>query len=495
MVPDFPTRTVSIPKVTSGRGFPRILRLVVLLVIAVAPALAKTHPVPLDKNVDAAKCLECHEDKSKGKAVHSAIATGCLSCHEVRVNKDVTRVKLITTTPYKLCLSCHTEKDAAQIKGTVHKPAVRDCLTCHDPHTSDNKNQLLKPTTGDKKDNLCLTCHNQGENVPQKGSRHAALDMGCGTCHVTHKSGANLTQENNFHLTKDVPSLCVDCHDVKDASLQKAHQNQPFATANCTSCHDPHQSASPKLMARFVHPPFAEKSCDVCHAPAKDGKVVLTQPNVKDLCVTCHSDKAELIQKAKVQHPGAAGDCTDCHSPHASPYPGLPKSNPVSICLDCHTDLAEQGTKAHLHQPAFEQGCATCHEPHGGENQHLERAATVNALCLECHGPDAEPKKLESEHLVTIFGGNVRLPENYFSKVKLLPLKYDHGHPTEQHPVADVINRKTKTPIPINCLTCHQPHSGKEQGMLVKDQKNNMDFCKGCHVNGLDLSDVRIGGQ
>ena len=43
------------------------------------PASAKTHPVPLDKNVDAAKCLECHAEKAKGKAVHSAIATGCLS--------------------------------------------------------------------------------------------------------------------------------------------------------------------------------------------------------------------------------------------------------------------------------------------------------------------------------------------------------------------------------------------------------------------------------
>ena len=455
---------------------------------------AKEHPVPLDPKADPSTCVSCHEDKTKGKAVHSAIAIGCTSCHEIRVNKDITRVKLITTTPYKLCLTCHSDKDATKLKGTVHKPAVRDCLTCHDPHTSDNKNQLLKPTTGDKKNNLCLTCHTQGEDVPAKGSRHAALDMGCDACHVTHKSGADHTQENNFHLAKAVPALCVDCHDVKDAALQKAHQNQPFATANCTSCHDPHQSASPKLMAKFTHPPFADKSCDTCHAPAKDGKVVLTA-KVKDLCVTCHSDKAELIEKAKVQHPGAADDCTDCHSPHASPYPGLPKSNPVSICLECHTDQAEQGKKAHLHQPTFEQGCATCHEPHGGENQHLERTATVNALCLECHGPDAEPKKLESQHLVSIFGGKVLLPENYFSKVKQLPLKYDRGHPNEQHPVASVINRKTKAPISINCLTCHQPHSGKEQGMLVKDQKNNMDFCKSCHINGLDLTDVRMEGK
>jgi predicted CXXCH cytochrome family protein len=496
MVPRIPNRTLRMPNVTFRRTISCFLQSAALvLVIAVVPALAKTHPVPLDKNVDAAKCLECHEDKSKGKAVHSAIATGCLSCHEVRVSKDVTRVKLITTTPYKLCLTCHSDKDANQIKGTIHKPAVRDCVTCHDPHTSDYKNQLLKGTSGDKKDNLCLTCHNQGVDVPAKGSRHAALEMGCETCHVTHKTGSDLTAENRFHLTKAAPALCLDCHDAKDASLAKAHQNQPFGTANCLQCHDPHQSPAPKLMARFAHPPFADRQCDVCHAPAKDGKVVLTQANVKDLCVTCHSDKTEQIEKAKVQHPGAAGDCTDCHNPHASAQPGLPKTDAVSICLDCHSDQAELRKKQHLHQPAFQQGCATCHEPHGGENQHLLRAESVNSVCLECHGPNAEPKKLESEHLVAIFDGKVKLPENYFNKVLILPLKYDMGHPTERHPVSDVMNAKTKTVISMNCLTCHQPHAGNELGMLVKDQKNNMNFCKSCHVNGLDLSDVRIGGQ
>jgi len=153
----------------------------------------------------------------------------------------------------------------------VHPPAVRDCLTCHDPHASENKNQLLKPTSEGKRD-LCLSCHQTGMNVPEKGSRHAALDMGCDVCHVTHKTGAEATMDNQFHLTKASPALCLDCHDAKDANLQKAHQNQPFATANCLQCHDPHQSAAPKLMAKFQHAPFEAKSCDTCHAPAKDGK-------------------------------------------------------------------------------------------------------------------------------------------------------------------------------------------------------------------------------
>src|SRR5262249_20317373 len=160
-------------------------------------ALAKVHPVPLDKNVDRAKCLECHEEKTKGKAVHSAIETGCLACHEIQINKDTTRVKLVTATPTKLCLTCHSDKDAAQINGTVHQPAARNCISCHDPHSPPNKNQLVKASSGaTKEENLCLSCHSEGMNAPEKGSRHAALDMGCETCHVTHKTGAESTPEN-----------------------------------------------------------------------------------------------------------------------------------------------------------------------------------------------------------------------------------------------------------------------------------------------------------
>jgi len=473
-------------KTKVGTALPRLIQLFVLaLMVRAMPAIAKEHPVPLDKNVDSAKCLECHAEKSKGKAVHSAIATGCLSCHEVRVNKDVTRIKLITSTPQALCLSCHSEKDAATIKGTVHPPAVRDCIKCHDPHTSDNKYQLLKAESGDKGQNLCLNCHSQGLNVPEKGSRHAALDMGCDTCHATHKTGEAGKAEFDFHLKKSAPALCVDCHDVKDASLQNAHHDQPFATATCTSCHDPHQSAAPKLMRQFLHPPFADKSCDTCHAPAKDGKVVLTQADAKSLCVTCHDEKAKQIEGAKVPHPGAAGDCTDCHNPHASRQPGLPKTNAVEICLGCHSDQAEQAKKHNLHQPAFKQGCATCHEPHGGANDHLLRAKTANGLCLECHGPDSKPKKLEAEHVLTIFDGKVKLPDDYFAKNKVvvLPLKFGRGHPIEGHPVSDVLDPTdiTKVHAKIDCLACHQPHSSAQADLLIKDQANNLAFCSSCH--------------
>ena len=483
---------------TVCRKFGIILPVFLLALLAARVATAEVHPVPLDKNVDAAKCLECHDDKTKGKSVHSAMAMGCLSCHEVRVNKDVTRVKLITATPSAVCLTCHEDKKAVNIKGTIHPPAVRDCLTCHDPHSSDNKNQLLKPMTGDAKENLCLSCHKTGLNVPEKGSRHAALDMGCDTCHLTHKTGEAPTQENKFHLTKSAPALCLDCHDAKDADLQKAHQNQPFATANCTQCHNPHQSDAPKLMQKFQHVPFESRSCDTCHAPAKDGKVVLTMPDAKSLCVTCHDDKAKLIDTAKVPHPGAMGDCTDCHDPHASSQPGLPKTDPVSICTGCHTDIGDLSKKAFHHQPAFVQGCAICHTPHGGDNDHLLRVKG-NGLCLECHGPDSAPQRQEAEHLFTIFNGTVRLPDDYFvkNKVPILPLRYGLGHPVEYHPVSDVMDPtdQSKVKTPLSCLSCHQPHASAKPDLLIKDEANNVQFCDNCHKNRLNMSLTTVHGK
>lgn len=456
--------------------FSKSISIMVLVALLGVAAQAGIHPVPLEPNQDPATCAQCHEDKTKGKSVHSAIAMGCTSCHEIRVKKDITRTKLVTTTTVALCITCHADKKAADIKGKVHSPAVRDCTKCHEPHQSDNKNQLLKPVSGDTKDtNLCLSCHKIGVDVPKGGSRHAALDMGCDTCHVTHKTGERGKREFDFHLTKDAPGLCIDCHDPKDPTIAKSHQGQPFEKADCLSCHDPHQSTSKKLMAKFTHMPFAGGQCDSCHAPAKDGKVVLTAATAKEVCLTCHSDKGEQIEKAKVQHPGAAGDCTDCHNPHAGNSPGFPKPNAVAVCLGCHSDQAEQGKKAHIHQPAFEQGCATCHEPHGGDNLKLLRADKPNTLCLECHGPDSKPEELKESHQVSIFGGKVKLPETYFAGVVRLPLKYGIGHPVDKHPVTNFGDKQ------INCMTCHQPHSSAQPNLIVKDQAANMAFCATCH--------------
>jgi predicted CXXCH cytochrome family protein len=162
----------------------------------------------------------------------------------------------------------------------------------------------------------------------------------------------------------------------------------------------------------------------------------------------------------------------------------LPKTNPVEICLGCHADIAELAKKPVHHQPAFTQGCATCHQPHGGEREKLLRAQG-NALCLECHGPDASPVEDKAAGVLKIFNGTVRLPDDYYkkNKVPVLPLKYGKGHPLAGHPVSDVTDPSDITKIMqrMTCLTCHQPHSSLKPNLLVNDQENNTKFCATCH--------------
>lgn len=473
--------------------FPKMPAAILVLAfgVFVVTASAKVHPVPLEPNTDPAKCIECHEDKTKGAFVHSAMQLGCTACHEIRVIKardkkheDVTRVKLIKATASGQCLTCHEDKRGVPGKSKVHAPVTRTCLTCHDPHVSKYKYLLLKPAEGGKDENLCLQCHVQGVTVPQDGSRHAALDMGCPTCHTTHKIGDKDKRENQFHLTKDAPALCKDCHDPSDAALKKAHHNQPIDNADCLTCHDPHQSFKPKLAQLFRHAPYEGGDCDTCHAGAKDGKIVLTNTDTRALCVTCHEEQAKQIETAKVQHPGAQGECIACHNPHAGRYDRLLAPDPVKACEACHAEQAAMHkTKNVLHAAAFRDGCYTCHDGHGGDNPGLLRAQG-NRLCLECHSPK---RRLAIDPAIgagTLFKGTVRLRRDYFASFPPLDLQAGDvmGHPIASHPVLATIDRSDpEKKRPMTCLSCHQPHASSFPGMLVTDTGGSMPLCSRCH--------------
>jgi len=446
-----------------------------MLVFLVPAASAAQHPVPLDKGVKEDVCLQCHGDHAEGKVVHPAVQMGCFSCHFVRGSGDNTRVVLKTPKSTILCTSCHEDKKVAVGAKYAHPPVAKDCLQCHVPHTSDNKNLLKKPESGDKEHNLCLQCHTQGLNVPEKGSRHAALDMGCDACHVTHQAGSGKGVLES-HLTKAAPALCLDCHDAKDSKLIEAHKGQPFATADCTTCHDPHQSKSPDLLQAYLHPPFADRTCEVCHDPAVNGKVKLNQPQVSAVCSTCHDGVAKTIATAKIPHPGAQADCTDCHNPHGGRFPRFLTPNPVAVCEGCHTEQAAAAPV--VHGPVSVR-CSICHTPHGGDNPKLLRA-NGNNLCLECHGPDAKGKKVADLDSITIFGGSITLPSNFLDSTARLPLLAGKGHPVAKHPVSgpDPSNPSKQ----ITCLRCHVPHSG-EAGLLIVEGVSTAPLCSQCHKN------------
>ena len=130
------------------------LRVGFLLLGCVLPAIAAIHPVKLEKGTDTPQCLECHDDKNKGKKnVHPAVEMGCPTCHVIRNTADTTRVNLKNARVATLCFQCHDDKQPKENVLRAHQPAVQDCLKCHDPHNSANEHLLLKATAGDKSEN------------------------------------------------------------------------------------------------------------------------------------------------------------------------------------------------------------------------------------------------------------------------------------------------------------------------------------------------------
>jgi predicted CXXCH cytochrome family protein len=212
-----------------------------LLVVAAArlPLVAAEHPVKLEKDAD---CATCHEDKTKGKAVHSAIAMGCTTCHDVKTEGETTTVTL-TSPKDQLCFTCH-EKAKEEVK---HGPYEKgSCVTCHDPHTSDFPKQLRAELNA----NFCLECHGPRKDLPEKVSLFKSQEI----------TRDEFTQIPKIFLSADHASgHPIDRHPTTGI----ANPMKPEEKLSCTSCHATHASTEAKLLPK----------------PDKDGR---------DVCAQCH---------------------------------------------------------------------------------------------------------------------------------------------------------------------------------------------------------------
>jgi predicted CXXCH cytochrome family protein len=207
----------------------------------------------------------------------------------------------------------------------------------------------------------CLACHVKFKK-PAK-TVHAAVAMGCETCHQAVEGVKHAGQKGSMKLTQDVPGLCIGCHDQAKFKGKVVHS--PVAGGMCTSCHDPHQTESAKLL-------------------------ISDQP---DLCYNCH-DKAMFAKKNV--HAAVMMGCTSCHSPHVSENAKLlPKAiNP--LCGACHAAKATGrhvmaipgkgfhpiGGRPEPGNPGKQMSCVSCHEPHSSDFEKLYPSADV---CGKCH--------------------------------------------------------------------------------------------------------------
>ena len=323
----------------------------------------------------------------------------------------------------------------------------------------------------------CLTCHSAIKQKLDEPVVHAAVEMGCESCHLNHRE-PGLTAPKPY-LNDQQPDLCLTCHDAEDSAIVTAHHGQPFAKARCTSCHDPHAAALPKLIPAEQHGPYGARQCEACHQPPKDGAVQLTAATTAALCFGCHEELKQRFEGAPHKHSLLAGDpntCADCHDPHGSEHPYYLVKDAEQLCLDCHGEVI--AGKKYVHEPV-RRSCVLCHDPHAEANEKQLYAAG-NDLCLECHGGNAA-KIVRTSKPFALFGGRATLEPGTFENLAMLLLREGGtvGHPLASHPVKKPAEADKPA---MNCLTCHLPHGAKmSRDLLVTDTAKVNDLCLRCH--------------
>ena len=251
--------------------------------------------------------------------------------------------------------------------------------------------------------------------------------------------------------------------------------------AACVSCHQD------VVSRRIVHGPVAAGDCATCHVVGNVGgrrritlKGGVSGRNTAALCISCHKEIAERLEKQHRHAPVAAGHCTACHDPHGSAFRFQLPAEGNRACTTCHEDIAQALAEAHVHSPAA-ASCAICHDPHGASSPSQLRAAG-NTVCLACHVDVPVDASVIDGGL--IFG---RRPADGIERLVatgpriLLDGVLASGHPTIAHPVDGRPDPSAKGRT-LGCASCHNPHGSRGAKLLRFGATGTSLLCIRCHT-------------
>ena len=232
--------------------------------------------------------------------------TGCEGCHgpgfEHAISADPEKiVRFPALTPAQAqenCLTCHAgDLGKMHVRTSAHATGEVGCTSCHSIHDAHEAGALL----AERQRNLCYGCHQEIRARFEMPFKHRVNEgaMECTDCHNPH--GAPVVSWAPAHSSRMVsPSFgndlpCVSCHTDKRGPF--VYEHPPVRVEGCGSCHEPHGSTTPRLLAR----PVAFTLCLECHnsiegfgttgqgivGPWK-GFHNLANPAFRE-CVLCHS--------------------------------------------------------------------------------------------------------------------------------------------------------------------------------------------------------------
>jgi DmsE family decaheme c-type cytochrome len=252
----------------------------------------------------------------------------------------------------ELCASCHPSA-AAGLTGTHHAGLDSSCARCH----GDVAAHVASVTeTGDpgpivsfrrldprQASETCLGCHDKGRQALWHAGVHHRRGVSCVSCHSVHSFKSTDAQLK----TMREPETCYQCHaPIRARSLRSSHHPVREGLMSCSSCHDPHDGARPRMVR-------AE--------------------SVNEQCLTCHTEKRGPFLW---EHPPARESCLHCHDPHGSNHDKLLVAKQPYLCQRCHLNTRHPGTLYDLRNTlagpsvsnrVVDHACRNCHQNvHGG---------------------------------------------------------------------------------------------------------------------------------
>jgi len=336
------------------------------------------------------------------------------------------------------CLRCH-EPIRKEIEAEVpHEPAFdEDCSLCHSPHASRYEKMLNVRERA-----LCFTCHRDQSLAFMTGTVHTPIREGqCVVCHEVHGS------EHASLLVAEGNELCMSCHEDKHRATQMATVHEPFADGECTDCHGAHNAAHDNLL---VGP--ANSLCALCH-DASEAELLEAHYDIPiegtrcNSCHDAHASESDGLLLPVAHEPFADGSCEMCHLVD-TPTPRLLRATGGRLCQVCHRDYPRSNDSV-VHAPVAEGNCSACHDPHASANGRL-LSAPRKELCLDCHVEiDQRAQASKSAH----------------------PFHFDDGG---------------------DCNACHQPHSSREDDLLLAGGVRTCLVCHETQRHGHPLGDDRL---
>jgi predicted CXXCH cytochrome family protein len=156
-----------------------------------------------------ADCTVCHKAIGTASLVHAPVEMKqCVTCHSWSPGKNS---MVVTKGIPNTCFDCHDEKKAMIDSAKVQHPVASECITCHSPHGSNEAAHLLKENVYD----LCIGCHDDkslnhpvGRHPVRFAKTKTGAEISCVSCHNPHGS-------DNEHLLTvggNPMMVCTQCH-------------------------------------------------------------------------------------------------------------------------------------------------------------------------------------------------------------------------------------------------------------------------------------------